>query len=291
MENRDPRDQSPQDYDAPFEPQNETPPVASPEVNNRYSTAAGGEGHTSPHQMRDDVPPRVQRVEQREEDGPRTSDNVRQFADDVKTKVQNLDLQQHFGPLITAWKRFFSSSTLNYTSVRLNTATNIFIAVFTILFTAVTLPLIQMKSLTATLGLGTLNDLLGSNLPGYPYGREFGVTLLYAVIMYGVLFALTYFGASLAKDPYNTPQVALERVNYSVFPFMTMLPLAFIFAFFAPTIASFLVIFGLLFSLLVYSYLWLRSTEQQRDRRFGILLGIVAVLLILIYLFFKVKVL
>lgn len=290
MVNRDPRDQNSQDYNAPFEPQSETPPVVEPAVNDTYSTAAGVDGHASPQQMRDDVPPRVHRVEETADDGPSASDNVRQFADDVKSKVQSLDLQQHFGPLLTAWKRFFSSSTLNYTSVRLNTATNIFIAAFTILFSAITLPLIQMKSLSSTLGLGTLNDLLGSNLPGYPYGREFGVTLLYAIILYAVLFALTYFGASLAKDPYNTPQLALERVSYSVFPYMTILPLAFIFSFFAPTIASFLVIFGLLFSLLVFSYLWLNSTEQQRDRRFGILLGIVGILLILVFLFFRVKV-
>lgn len=289
MENRDPRDQNPQDYDAPFEPSMETPPVSEPEVNDTVSTAAGVDGHATPHQMRDDVPPRVHRIEEEVDEGPSASDNVRKFADDVKGRVQNLDLKHHFGPLLTAWKRFFSSSTLNYTSVRLNPATNIFIAAFAILFSAVTLPLIEMKALTATLGLGTLNDLLGSNLPGYPYGREFGVTLLYAIIMYGVLFALTYFGASLAMDPYNTPQVALERVSYSVFPYMTILPLAFIFAFFAPTIASFLIIFGLLFSLLVYAHLWLKSTEQQRDRRFGILLGIVGILLILIYLFFKVR--
>lgn len=290
MENRDPRDQNPQDYDAPFEPPMETPQASEPEVNDTLPPAAGVDRQASPHQMRDDGPPRVQRIEEETDEGPTPGDSVRQFAGDVKSRVESWDLGQHFGPLLNSWKRFFSSSTLNYTSVRLNAATNIFIAAFTILFSAVTIPLIQMKSLTATLGLGTLNDLLGSNLPGYPYGREFGITLLYAVIMYGVLFALTYFGASLAKDPYNTPQLALERVNYSVFPYMTILPLAFIFAFFAPTVASFLIIFGLLFSLLVYAYLWLKSTEQQRDRRFGILIGIVAILLILLFLFFKVKI-
>lgn len=319
METKDPRDSRPKDLNtnAAAEP---TPKVTTPSTPGRTATGMPTGAQATPSQMQD--PPPVKRRkkepvvkterstgeqiqeateaageqiqeateaagEQIQEASKAAGEQIQEATESVKEKVSEIDFKEHLGPLLNAWKRFFSPQSLSFTQVRLNTTTNIIIAVVTILFTALTLPLIQQSKFDTFFTGAVFSE---GGLVNFSYGRAFGLTLLYSIILYAIAFVLTYFFANIAKDPYNSSLVALERVNYGLFPYMTLLPIAFIFAFFAPVVASFLMVFGLLYSLLVYAHLWLKSTEQQRDRRFGLLLGILAILLIVAFLFFRMNI-